>query len=77
MKIKEITDYLESLAPHALQESYDNTGLITGNPEAVISAALVTVDVTEEVAEEAVEEAGAPEEAAPGAEKSTEKSQET
>ena len=33
MKLKEITDYLESIAPLAYQESYDNAGLICGNAD--------------------------------------------
>ncbi len=54
MKIREITEYLEAAAPPALQESYDNAGLIVGDPEAGVNAALVTVDVTEEVVDEAI-----------------------
>ena len=56
VKIKEITNYLESFAPPALQESYDNAGLIIGNPDAEVSKALVTLDVTEEVVEEAIQQ---------------------
>jgi dinuclear metal center YbgI/SA1388 family protein len=55
MKINNIVRYLESIAPPALQESYDNAGLITGNPDSDVEAALVTVDVTEKVVEEAIE----------------------
>ena len=33
MKIKEITQFLESIAPLTLQEPYDNAGLIVGNKE--------------------------------------------
>ena len=33
MKIKQIIQELENWAPSALQESYDNSGLITGNKE--------------------------------------------
>lgn len=55
MKIKEITEVLERLAPPALQESYDNAGLITGNPGAEINSALITLDVTEAVLDEAIE----------------------
>ena len=55
IKIKNIADFLESVAPLSLQESYDNAGLIVGNPDAEISAALVTIDVTEEVINEAIE----------------------
>ena len=33
MKIKEISDYLETIAPIQLQESYDNSGFIVGNKD--------------------------------------------
>ncbi|MBK7149373.1 MAG: Nif3-like dinuclear metal center hexameric protein [Bacteroidetes bacterium] len=56
MLIKEITDYLESVAPIAYQESYDNSGLIIGNPNARLKNALITLDVTEEVMQEAIRE---------------------
>ncbi len=56
VKIKEITNYLERFAPPALQESYDNAGLIIGDPDAEVSKALVTLDVTEEVVEEAIQQ---------------------
>jgi len=55
MKIKEIVHFLETVAPPALQESYDNAGLIVGDPEAEVSSALVTIDVTEDVVDEAIE----------------------
>jgi dinuclear metal center YbgI/SA1388 family protein len=54
MKIKEIVELLEELAPIGLQEAYDNTGLIVGNYDNEIKAVLCTVDVTEEVIEEAI-----------------------
>ena len=56
MKIKEITNYLESIAPLAYQESYDNSGLITGDANAELKKILVTLDVTEEVLDEALRE---------------------
>ena len=55
MKLKEITSYIESIAPLALQENYDNAGLIIGDEEKEITGALVTVDLTEEVLEEAID----------------------
>ena len=55
MKLKEITTYLESVAPLAYQESYDNAGLLVGNPEQEISQALITLDVTEAILDEAIE----------------------
>jgi dinuclear metal center YbgI/SA1388 family protein len=54
IKIKEIVGYLETVAPPALQESYDNAGLITGELGKEVSMALVTIDVTEAVVEEAI-----------------------
>jgi len=53
-KLKEITDYLEELAPLSLQESYDNAGLIIGDINSNISTVLVTLDITEEVIDEAI-----------------------
>lgn len=52
-KIKEIAEYLESIAPGAYQESYDNSGLIVGNPENTVRGILVALDCTEEVVQEA------------------------
>ena len=53
IKLKEITGYLESLAPASYQESYDNSGLQVGDPSMEINGILVTMDVTEQVVEEA------------------------
>ncbi|HAF27505.1 MAG TPA: Nif3-like dinuclear metal center hexameric protein [Bacteroidales bacterium] len=55
MKLKEVVSYLESVAPLAYQEDYDNAGLIIGNPEMELSGVLITVDVLEEVVDEAIE----------------------
>jgi dinuclear metal center YbgI/SA1388 family protein len=54
MKIKEITQFLESIAPLTLQESYDNAGLIVGNMESECSGIITSLDVTEEVIKEAI-----------------------
>ena len=44
MKIHEITDYLEEIAPLHYQESYDNSGLLVGDFKGVyIDGAQVTV----------------------------------
>lgn len=53
MKIAEIIDQLEGVAHPSLQESYDNTGLLTGMPGWECSGVLCTLDVTEEVVNEA------------------------
>lgn len=54
MKIKEITSYLETIAPSDLQESYDNAGLIVGNADMEISGVLISLDCIEEVVDEAI-----------------------
>lgn len=55
MKIKELVSHLEAIAPLALQESYDNSGLQIGNADSDISSALICVDCTEEVVQEAID----------------------
>lgn len=55
MKIKDIVSYFEEIAPLALQEDYDNSGLQLGNSEDEVERALVCVDCTEEVLDEAIE----------------------
>ena len=54
MKIKEITNFLEEIAPLHYQETYDNSGLIIGNKENRVTGALITLDCTEDVVDEAI-----------------------
>ncbi len=54
MKLSEIISVIESFAPLAYQDSYDNAGLIAGDTSREIKKALITVDITEEVIDEAV-----------------------
>jgi len=54
MLLKQITHFIESVAPLAFQESYDNTGLIIGHPDDEISGILITLDITEEILDEAI-----------------------
>jgi dinuclear metal center YbgI/SA1388 family protein len=54
MKIKQIIESLEKLAPPMLQEEYDNAGLIWGDPEKDIEGVLICVDITDEIIEEAI-----------------------
>lgn len=51
--INEVVSSLEQLAPPALQESYDNSGLLIGNAEGKVTGALLCIDVTEEIVDEA------------------------
>jgi len=53
-RIQQIIDFLEQIAPPALQEDYDNSGLLVGEPHAEVDKVLVSLDVTEAVVAEAV-----------------------
>lgn len=55
VKIKDVTTYLETIAPLSYQESYDNAGLITGDAGAAVTGVLVTLDCTEPVVQEAID----------------------
>jgi dinuclear metal center YbgI/SA1388 family protein len=55
IRISDLTQYLESVAPLHLQESYDNSGLILGNADQTVTQALICLDVTVGVVREAVE----------------------
>ncbi|TKC03090.1 Nif3-like dinuclear metal center hexameric protein [Pedobacter cryotolerans] len=54
MKLAEITNFLEAIAPLNYQEDYDNSGLIVGNTNDEIHAALVALDCTEQIIDEAI-----------------------
>lgn len=54
MLIKDILSVLESVAPVAYQESYDNAGLITGDIDSQCSGVLICLDCIESVVEEAL-----------------------
>lgn len=54
MKLKDIISVFGQAAPFALQESYDNSGLQTGDPEMEVKGALICLDITESVLEEAL-----------------------
>lgn len=51
--ISSIISVLERWAPPSLQESYDNSGLLTGSPDMPFTGAVVCLDATEEVILEA------------------------
>lgn len=55
MKINEVIKSLEQFAPLALQEDYDNAGLITGNKDWNCTGAIISLDATEDVVKEAME----------------------
>lgn len=55
MKIKEVVDCLENIAPTALQEDYDNAGLLIGSETDECNGILTTLDVTEDIIKEALQ----------------------
>lgn len=55
MKIKDLINKIETLAPPELQESYDNSGLQIGNADLECTGALISLDITEDVLDEAIE----------------------
>ena len=55
MKVRELTYFIESMAPVESALGYDNPGLLIGSPDDEVKKVLVTLDVTSEVVDEAVE----------------------
>ncbi|PIE49177.1 MAG: Nif3-like dinuclear metal center hexameric protein [Flavobacteriales bacterium] len=56
MTIKDITNYLETIAPLHYSEDFDNTGLLVGEYTTVVTGILVTLDTLEAVVDEAIEQ---------------------
>ena len=54
MLIQDVTQYLESIAPLGLQESYDNAGLLVGNPQTPLKGILYSLDCVEDIVSEAI-----------------------
>ena len=52
--LNDIIEVIESVAPVAWQESYDNAGLQVGNRFQQVSGAVICLDVTEGVVDEAI-----------------------
>lgn len=55
MKIRDIVQHLEKMAPLEFQEEYDNSGLIVGDIDSECTGVLISLDCTEEGIREAVE----------------------
>ncbi|WP_448518091.1 Nif3-like dinuclear metal center hexameric protein [Rhodoflexus sp.] len=53
--IGHVARLLATLAPTALQESYDNAGLIVGSEQDALRGVLISLDATEEIVEEAIQ----------------------
>jgi dinuclear metal center YbgI/SA1388 family protein len=55
MKIGDLVAFINESAPFQYQESYDNSGLITGNVNDEVNGVLCSLDCVEDVVEEAIE----------------------
>src|SRR5690554_4741202 len=53
--VSDVVSALETIAPPAYQESYDNARLLTGNPANQVTGIICSLDVTEEVVQEAID----------------------
>ena len=53
--VREIERFLYDWAPREPAESWDNVGLLVGDPESAVERVLVALDITPQVAEEALE----------------------
>ena len=47
-KVRDVIEVMENWAPSQLAESWDNVGLITGDPETEVRSVIISLDVTEE-----------------------------
>jgi dinuclear metal center YbgI/SA1388 family protein len=55
MRIADVINHLESIAPAGLQESYDNSGLLIGEKSTKVSGVLISLDCIEATVNEAIE----------------------
>lgn len=55
MKVREVVQGLEKLAPLSFAEEWDNVGLLVGDEDGSVERVLLTIDLTEPVLEEALE----------------------
>lgn len=56
VKVSEIYEYLDGLAPFCNQDSFDNSGLCVGEPDTQVSRILLSLDATNAAVDEAAEQ---------------------
>jgi len=52
--VQEVYDYLQEVAPFEYQESYDNAGILVGDPNMEVTGVITCLDSTEEIIKEAI-----------------------
>src|SRR5262245_17176495 len=55
MKLSEFVQAMETIAPTRFAESWDNVGLLVGDPQQGVTRAMLAIDYTPEVAAEVIE----------------------
>jgi len=55
VKVKDIIDFMEEIAPKSLAEQWDNVGLLVGSKEQSVNRVMVSLDATSTVVDEAAE----------------------
>lgn len=53
MTVRDVYEFIDSLAPFDTQEGFDNAGLLVGHPDRVVHGVLFAMDVTSRVLDEA------------------------
>lgn len=53
--VQDIYDYLDGIAPFGLQESYDNAGILVGDPRSEVKGVMMCLDSTEAIIDEAID----------------------
>lgn len=56
IQVKDVLSCLEQAAPYELAESWDNVGLLVGDPQAEVHGVMCALDITEAVVQEAAEQ---------------------
>lgn len=55
IRVRDVMDVLEDLAPVELAQSYDNVGLLVGSEDCVVRKAIVGLELSESLLEEAIQ----------------------
>lgn len=54
MRIKNIINFLEKIAPKEYAENFDNVGLLIGSDKEKITSVIITLDITKKIIEESI-----------------------
>lgn len=49
IKVRDVIEAMEKWAPSSLAETWDNVGLMTGDPDSRVTSVIVALDVTDKI----------------------------